>query len=135
MNFGNGLTSSRKYFCSDFCASVCTAGIIIYLRQGGYVIVVYFCLSVSLSVSNFVRKLLNGLHEILRESSWQWADEQMIKFWWRSRLRIRIATALRRALTEVCTVSVLSLAMAALRSRCGHYIFALWFLSSIFFYS
>jgi len=23
--------------------------------------------------------------------------------------------------------------MAALRSRCGHYIFALWFLSSIFF--
>jgi len=25
--------------------------------------------------------------------------------------------------------------MAALRSRCGHYIFALWFLSSIFFYS
>ena len=24
--------------------------------------------------------------------------------------------------------------MAALRSRCGHYIFALWFLSSIFFF-
>jgi len=24
--------------------------------------------------------------------------------------------------------------MAALRSRCGHYIFALWFLSSVFFY-
>jgi len=28
-----------------------------------------------------------------------------------------------------------SVVMAALRSRCGHYIFALWFLSSIFFYS
>jgi len=27
------------------------------------------------------------------------------------------------------------LVMAALRCRCGHYIFALWFLSSIFFYS
>jgi len=26
-----------------------------------------------------------------------------------------------------------ALFMAALRSRCGHYIFALWFLSSIFF--
>ena len=25
--------------------------------------------------------------------------------------------------------------MAALRSRCGHYIFACWFLSSIFFFS
>jgi len=25
--------------------------------------------------------------------------------------------------------------MAALRSRCGHYIFALWFLSVFFFYS
>jgi len=25
--------------------------------------------------------------------------------------------------------------MAALRSRCGHYIFALWFLSIFFFYS
>jgi len=24
--------------------------------------------------------------------------------------------------------------MAALRSTCGHYIFALWFLSSIFFF-
>jgi len=30
--------------------------------------------------------------------------------------------------------TVLSLIMAALRSRCGHYIFALWFLSSIFFF-
>jgi len=29
------------------------------------------------------------LHEIFREG-WQWASEQMIKFWWRSELWIRI---------------------------------------------
>jgi len=42
------------------------------------------------------------LHEIFREG-WQWANEQMIEFWWRSesgiRMRIRIVT--RRALAEV----------------------------------
>ena len=31
-------------------------------------------------------------------------------------------------------ISYMSIIMAALRSRCGHYIFALWFLST-FFYS
>jgi len=54
------------------------------------------------------------LHEIFREG-WQWASEQMIKFWWRSesginiriRIRIRIATLVRRTLAEVCTVPVL----------------------------
>jgi len=39
------------------------------------------------------------------------ANEQMIKFWWQSgleiRIRIRIATLVRRALLEVCTVIVL----------------------------
>jgi len=51
-----------------------------YLRQGGYVIVV-----VCLSVSNFTlhKNFRTDLHEILREG-WQWANEQMIKFWWRS---------------------------------------------------
>jgi len=34
----------------------------------------------------------------------------------------------RSALTHI-------LVMAALRSRCGHYIFAPWFLSSMFFFS
>ena len=46
----------------------------------------------------------------------------------RYRSGIRIATLVRHALAEVFTVSVL-LVMAALRSRCsrcGHYIFALW---------
>jgi len=51
------------------------------------------------------------LYEIFKEG-WQWADEQMIKFWWRSRTDspdggTDIATLVRRALAEVCTVSVL----------------------------
>jgi len=58
------------------------------------------------------------LHEIFREG-WQWANEQMVKFWWRSGsqirirfriwigIRIRTATLVRRALVEVCTVPVL----------------------------
>ena len=46
------------------------------------------------------------LHEIFTEG-WQWANEQMIKFWWRSGSRIRIATLVRRALAEVCTVPAL----------------------------
>ena len=49
---------------------------------------------------------LMGLHEIFREG-WQWASEQTIKFWWRSDSRIPNATLIRRALAEVCTVSVL----------------------------
>jgi len=35
--------------------------------------------------------------------------------------------------SEYMLVLALCLVMAALRSRCGHYIFALWFLSSIFY--
>jgi len=48
------------------------------------------------------------LPEIFRDG-WQWANEQTIKFWWRSksRIRIRTATQVRRALAEVCTVPVL----------------------------
>jgi len=46
------------------------------------------------------------MYEIFREG-WQWANEQMIKFWWRSRSRIQIATLVRHALAEVCTVPVL----------------------------
>jgi len=50
------------------------------------------------------------LHEIFREC-WQWADEQMIKFWWPSgswiRIQIHITTLVRHALVEVCTVPVL----------------------------
>jgi len=38
------------------------------------------CLSVCLYVSNFVQKLPDCLHEIFREG-WQWAIEQMIKFY------------------------------------------------------
>jgi len=48
------------------------------------------------------------LHEIFSEG-WQWANEQMIKFWWRSgsRIQIRITTMVRCALVQVCTVRVL----------------------------
>jgi len=50
------------------------------------------------------------LHEIFREGL-QWANEQMIKCWWRSGsaipIRIRIATLVKRALAEVCTIPVL----------------------------
>jgi len=45
------------------------------------------------------------LHEIFREG-WQWANEQMITFWWQSRSRIHITTLVRRALAQVCTVPV-----------------------------
>jgi len=34
---------------------------------------------VCLFVINFAQKLLNGF-----ASGWQWASEQLIKFWWRS---------------------------------------------------
>jgi len=69
----------------------------------------------SLSVCLFVcllaalrKNFQTDLHEIFREGL-QWASEQMIKFWWRSRSRIRIhiTTLVRRALVEVCTVPVL----------------------------
>ena len=56
------------------------------------------------------------LHEIFRVG-WQWANEQMIKFWWRSGsgiwiwtwiwIRIHVMTLVGRALAEVCTVPVL----------------------------
>jgi len=39
-----------------------------------------------------------------------------------------LSTAGQKSATELLPVI-----MAALRSRCGHYIFALWFLSSMFF--
>jgi len=60
------------------------------------------------------KNFATDLHEIFREG-WQWANEQLVKFWWRSGSRIRsciqipirIATLVRRALAEVCTVPVL----------------------------
>jgi len=46
----------------------------------------FVCLSVCLSVCLFAtlrKNFLTDLHEIFREG-WQWASEQMFKFWWRS---------------------------------------------------
>ena len=45
------------------------------------------------------------LHKIFTEG-WQLANEQMVKFWWQSGSQIRIATLVKRALAEVCTVPV-----------------------------
>jgi len=92
------------------------------------------CLSVCLSVSNFAQKnFRTDLHELFREG-WEWANEQVIKFWWRSGspsgyrdcfpdsslsgdtemdnghsfiLIRQMAALVRRALAEVCTVPVL----------------------------
>jgi len=69
------------------------------------------CLSVSLSVcllATFRKNFWTDLYEIFREI-WQCASEELIKSWWRSgsRIRIRIATLVRRALAEVWTVPVL----------------------------
>ena len=60
----------------------------------------FVCLFVCL-LAALCKNFQTDLHEIFRES-WQWANEQMIKVWWRSgsrvRIRIRIATLVRRAL-------------------------------------
>jgi len=103
-----------------------------YVRQAGYVFVVV-CLSVWL-LATLLKNFRTDLREIFREG-WQSASEQMVKFWWRSgspsgyRIVFRIrhyweirkvvndinlllilirqmATLVRRALAEVCTVTV-----------------------------
>jgi len=48
-----------------------------YIRQGGYVIVVVWLLA------TLRKNFQTDLHEIFRED-WQWASEQIIKFWWQS---------------------------------------------------
>jgi len=81
-----------------------------YLRQVGHVFVVV-CLSVCL-LATLRKNFRTDLHEISKEG-WQLAVKQTVKFWRRceSRIRIwiwvRIATLVRRALVEVCTVRVL----------------------------
>jgi len=61
----------------------------------------YVCLLVTLRKNFQV-----DLYEIFREGR-QWANEQVIKFWWRSSSWIEIATLVRHALAEVCTVTLL----------------------------
>ena len=68
----------------------------------------FVCLFVRL-LATLWKNFRTDLHQIFREG-WQWANEQMIKFWRRSRsripIRIQISTLVRRALGEVCTVQV-----------------------------
>jgi len=64
------------------------------------------CLSVCL-LSSLCKNFQTYLHKIFKEE-WQWANEQMIKFWWwsGSGIWICIATLVRRPSAEVCTVAV-----------------------------
>ena len=69
--------------------------------------------SVCLSVINFAQKLRNGFARNFqgRLAMGQWT----IKFWWRfgswirirTRIQVRVATLVRRALVETCTVPLL----------------------------
>jgi len=84
---------SRLWFCR--CLSVC----------------LFVCLSACL-LATLRKKFQTDWHEIVSED-WQWTNEQMIKFWWRSgsgiriRIRLQIVTLVRHALAEVCTLPVL----------------------------
>jgi len=88
-------------------------------RQGGYVFIVV-CLSVCLSVSNFAQK---NSERICMKFSGKVGNGPMNK-----RLdfggdpvhiRIRIATLVRRALAEVCTVPVLLVLITATIHDCN----------------
>jgi len=52
-----------------------------YLSQGGYVIVV--CLSGICLLATLRKNFRIDVHEIFTEG-WQWANGQMVKFWWLS---------------------------------------------------
>jgi len=60
-----------------------------------------------------------NLLEIFRDR-WQWASEQMIKFWWQSesQVQIRILILVRRVLEEVCTVALLLVNIVAVLAVC-----------------
>ena len=60
------------------------------------------------------KKFRTDLHEIFREG-WQWANEQMVKFWWRSG---RIATLVKRTLAEACAVPMLVVCLFVCLSVC-----------------
>ena len=60
------------------------------------------CLSVCL-LATLHKNFHTDLHEIFKER-WQWASEQMMVA---IRIRIRIATLVRRTLAEMCTVPAL----------------------------
>ena len=79
------------------------------------------CLFVCLPVSSFAQKLPNGF-------AWNFQGRLAIgqrtnpKFWWRSgwriRIRIRIATLVRRALAEICIVVLLVLSVSLTSMSC-----------------
>jgi len=100
------LTDGRAVPCPSAMATIVTSA-----KED---VIVVVCLSVSsvCLLATLRKNFWTDLHEIFREG-WQWASEPTIKFWWRSgsriqiQIRIRIATLVRCALAEVCTVPVL----------------------------
>ena len=54
----------------------------------------FVCLFVCLFVATLRKNFRTDLHEIFTVG-WQWASEQVLKFWWRSNLRIRIRIRIR----------------------------------------
>ena len=80
--------TTEPYVCGGdaaLCHSTLTTCHHYYLRRGGYFLVVV-CLSVCLSICLLAalrKNFQKDLNEIFNED-WQWANEQMIKCWWRS---------------------------------------------------
>ena len=111
--FDHGINQQCKsvtFWCRIFLAIPRTKKLlnsVHYLRQGGYVLVVVSTFLSVCQLATLCKNVRTDLHKIFREGR-QWASEQMVKFSWRSvsRIRIRIATLVRRALAEVCTVPV-----------------------------
>jgi len=65
--FGNNYMLNFKWLVSQLCYN--------YLCQGGYVFVIV-CL-----LATLCKNFQTDLYEIFMEG-WQWANEQMVKFWW-----------------------------------------------------
>jgi len=83
-----------------------TLKLITSAKENVFVVV---CSSVCLFVSTLRKNFRTDLHEIFREG-WQWASEQMNKFWWRSGLpsgyrdffRIRHCCDIRKVVWTDC---------------------------------
>jgi len=77
---GKYMICGRERRTVQFITWVCITTF--YLRLGGHVIIVvclFVCSLATLRKKNF----RTDLHEIFSEG-WQWANEQRVKFWWRS---------------------------------------------------
>jgi len=88
-------------------------------------------LIVIMHVSRFVSI---GSRSTFISDSWHW----LVSCWqWQLQLHtsLRLIYGLLYAIGQTIYIFILSFVMATLRSRCRHYIFAVWFLSSIYLLS